>query len=72
MKYCPAIGGKSPRWLIRQGHYITLDELFGTVKWGRRNGPRYARARIIPREGAIVLEEAMVATPFPMPRILNS
>ena len=28
MKYCPAIGGKSPRWLIRQGHYITLGELF--------------------------------------------
>ena len=28
MKYCPATGGKSPRWLIRQGHYITLGELF--------------------------------------------
>ena len=28
MKYCPAIGGTSPRWLIRQGHYITLGELF--------------------------------------------
>ena len=28
MKYCPATGGKSPPWLIRQGHYITLGELF--------------------------------------------
>ncbi len=28
MNYCPATGGKSPRWLIRQGHYITLGELF--------------------------------------------
>ena len=28
MNFCPATGGKSPRWLIRQGHYITLGELF--------------------------------------------
>ena len=28
MEYCPATGGKSPRELIRQGHYITLGELF--------------------------------------------
>ena len=28
IKYCPATGGKSPRELIRQGHYITLGELF--------------------------------------------
>ena len=28
MKYCPAIGGRSARWLIRQGNYITLGELF--------------------------------------------
>ena len=26
MKYCPATGGKSPRWLLRQGH--SLGELF--------------------------------------------
>ena len=28
MKVCPATGGRSPRWLIRQGNYITLGELF--------------------------------------------
>ena len=26
MNYCPATGGKSPRWLLRQGH--SLGELF--------------------------------------------
>ena len=28
MKYSPAIGGMSERWLIRKGDYITLGELF--------------------------------------------
>ena len=28
MKYCPATGGRPSRWLIRQGNYITLGELF--------------------------------------------
>ena len=28
MKFCPATGGRPSRWLIRQGNYITLAELF--------------------------------------------
>ena len=28
IKYSPATGGKSPRWLIQQGQYITVGELF--------------------------------------------
>ena len=28
MKYCPATGGNSASWQIRQGNYITLGELF--------------------------------------------
>ena len=28
MKFCPATGGRPSRWLIRQGNYITLGELF--------------------------------------------
>ena len=28
MKFCPATGGGPSRWLIRQGNYITLGELF--------------------------------------------
>ena len=28
MKLCPATGGRPSRWLIRQGNYITLAELF--------------------------------------------
>ena len=31
MKYCPSTGGESPCWLIRQGHDITLGELFFLV-----------------------------------------
>ena len=28
IKCCPATGGKSPLWLIRQGQCITMGELF--------------------------------------------
>ena len=39
MEKVPATGGKPARWLIRQGQYITVGELFETIeaakaKWG--------------------------------------
>ena len=54
MNYCPATGGKSPRWLLRQGH--SLGELFvlgaqrrSTPPWrfssARRSTPCRARRR---------------------------